>query len=60
MLLHMAVIRERILSNGAHDRIHRADLEAGGAAIQKIAKWHSVSVGTVQRIKAELTAAPVA
>lgn len=34
----------------------RADLEAGGAGIQKVAKKHGVGVGTVQRIKAELAA----
>jgi DNA invertase Pin-like site-specific DNA recombinase len=34
----------------------RADLEAGGAGIQKLAKRHGVGVGTVQRIKAEMAA----
>jgi len=34
----------------------RADLEAGGAGIQKLAKRHGVGVGTVQRIRAELAA----
>lgn len=35
----------------------RADLEAGGAGIQKLAKRHGVGVGTVQRIRAEMVAA---
>lgn len=34
----------------------RADLEKGGVGIQKLAKQHGVGVGTVQRIKAALTA----
>lgn len=39
------------------ERAIRADLQAGGAGIQKLAKQHGVGVGTVQRIKAELAAA---
>ena len=35
----------------------RADLEAGGAGVQKLAKRHGVGTGTVQRIKAEMVAA---
>jgi DNA invertase Pin-like site-specific DNA recombinase len=35
----------------------RADLEAGGAGIQKLAARHGVGVGTVQRIKSEMTTA---
>jgi DNA invertase Pin-like site-specific DNA recombinase len=36
----------------------RADLAAGAAGIIKLAKVHGVGVGTVQRIKAALIAAP--
>ena len=36
------------------ERAIRADLEAGGAGIQKLAARHGVGTGTVQRIKAEL------
>jgi DNA invertase Pin-like site-specific DNA recombinase len=36
----------------------RADLVTGGAGIIKLAKVHGVGVGTVQRIKAALIAAP--
>lgn len=36
------------------ERAIRADLEAGGAGIQKVARKHGVGTGTVQRIKAEL------
>ena len=35
----------------------RADLEAGGLGVQKLARKHGVGVGTVQRFKAELGAA---
>lgn len=35
----------------------RADLQAGGSGIHKLAKRHGVGVGTVQRIKAEMAAA---
>lgn len=35
----------------------RADLQAGGAGIQKLAARHGVGVGTVQRIKSEMTTA---
>lgn len=35
----------------------RADLQAGGAGIQKLAKRHGVGTGTVQRIKAEMVTA---
>jgi DNA invertase Pin-like site-specific DNA recombinase len=35
-----------------------ADLRAGKAGIIKLAKMHGVGVGTVQRIKAALIAAP--
>jgi DNA invertase Pin-like site-specific DNA recombinase len=35
-----------------------ADLQAGGAGIIKLAKRHSVGVGTVQRIKAGLVSEP--
>jgi DNA invertase Pin-like site-specific DNA recombinase len=38
------------------ERAIRADLQAGGAGIQKLAKRHGVGVGTVQRIRAELAA----
>ena len=38
------------------ERAIRADLEAGGAGIQKLAKRHGVGTGTVQRIKAEMAA----
>jgi DNA invertase Pin-like site-specific DNA recombinase len=34
----------------------RADMQAGGAGIHKLAKRHGVGVGTVQRIRAELAA----
>lgn len=34
----------------------RADLEAGGVGVQKLARKHGVGVGTVQRIKAALPA----
>lgn len=34
----------------------RADLETGGAGIQKLAARHGVGVGTVQRIKTEMAA----
>lgn len=36
------------------ERAIRADLEAGDAGIQKVAKRHGVGVGTVQRIKAAM------
>ena len=36
------------------ERKIRAELEAGGIGIQKLAKRHGVGVGTVQRIRSEL------
>jgi DNA invertase Pin-like site-specific DNA recombinase len=39
------------------ERAIAADLKAGGAGIQKLAKKHGVGVGTVQRIKAQEPAA---